>query len=113
MNIDTQLIPQSIIFNIASMGVRLLPRGRHRIFLEGRDLYSLFRLLYQDMHPDITQEDFFLALRHVFPVYKNPRKDTDIYKITTYKLQERLRQLGMSYFPIDALANNEGLKIEM
>lgn len=113
MNINMELIPKSIIFDIAAMGIRLVPVGKQRTFEDGEKLYKLFCILYNDVHPEVTENDFFKILRKIFPVYKNPRKNTDNYKITTFKLKERLNELGMSRFPMDAFNNMENLKIEM
>ncbi|MFO1422444.1 MAG: hypothetical protein U1F70_02150 [Candidatus Competibacteraceae bacterium] len=113
MSIDMQLIPQSVIFDITSMGLRLVPRGKLRTFQDGNDMYELFRSMYKDVHPDITYDEFIGVLKQVFPVYKNPRKNTETYKITTYRLKERLRSLGMANFPVSTLVSKERLKIEM
>lgn len=113
MNTNDDFVPQSIIYSVASVGVRLLPRGRNSILIEADYFYNTFNSLYRDTHPDVTSALFFKAVRQVFPVYKNPRKQTDIYKITTHKLRHRLFELGMEHFPIETLANKETLKIEM
>lgn len=113
MSIDMQLVPQSVIFDIASMGIRLIPRGKQRTFQNGKEMYELFCSMYKDIHPDITYDEFICILKEIFPVYKNPRKDTEKYKITTYLLEDRLRFFGMNNFPINALVSKERLKIEM
>ncbi len=105
--------PPSLIFNVTSMSLRLIPRGKQRTFRDGKSLYGLFLLLYKDVHPDVTLEDFIRLLREIFPVYKNPRKKTDEFKITTHDLGKRLYTLGFKNFPISTLANKEILKIEM
>ncbi|MCB1864702.1 MAG: hypothetical protein KDG50_04690 [Chromatiales bacterium] len=113
MNIDDELIPKSIIFDITAMGLRLIPKGRQRTFRDGEKLFELFRVLYKDVHPSVTEEEFLMVLRAIFPVYKNPRKSTESYKITTHKLEERLSELGMRRFPTGTLLNRENLKIAM
>ena len=113
MSINMELIPKSIIFDITAMGLRLVPVGKQRTFEDGEKLYKIFCILYKDVHPEVTEKEFFEILRKIFPVYKNPRKNTDNYKITTFKLRERLNELGMSRFPMNTLANMENLKIEM
>ncbi|HFD33001.1 MAG TPA: hypothetical protein ENJ28_09910 [Gammaproteobacteria bacterium] len=110
---DNKPIPKSVIFDVTAMSLRLIPKGRQRTFQDGDKLYKLFRALYKDVHPSITEERFLDILREIFPVYKNPRKTTECYKITTYKLKEKLGELGMKRFPADTLLNGESLKIEM
>lgn len=113
MSIDMNFIPQSVIFDITSMGLRLVPRGKQRTFQDGEEMYTLFCTMYKDVHPDITYDEFISVLKKIFPVYKNPRKNTEAYKITTHKLKERLRSLGMTTFPVNTLVGKERLKIEM
>lgn len=113
MSIDMDLIPKSLIFDITAMGLRHVPVGRQRVFEDGDSLYKVFCILYSDLHPDLTEQEFFDVLRKIFPVYKNPRKNTENYKITSFKLEDRLQKLGMNSFPVNTFINKENLKIEL
>lgn len=103
----------SVIFNVTSMSLRLIPRGKVRTYAEGEELYSLFCSLYKDIHPEIDYDEFIEILKVIFPVYKNPRKITDSFKITTFGLNENLEKIGFNHFPIKILTREELLKIEM
>ncbi len=110
---DYELMAPSMLYDVVSLGLRLIPRGNQRTFEDGRKLYGLFLSLYKDVHPEITYEQFITVLRHLFPVYKNPRKHTEEFKITTYNLQKRLRKYGLTNIPLHALASRERLKIDL
>jgi len=103
----------SLIFNVTSMSLRLIPRGKKRTYKGANELYELFLLLYKDIHPNVSFNIFIELLKEIFPVYKNPRKGTDEFKITIHDLDERLRTIGIKNFPISTMVDKEILKIEM
>ena len=114
MTKDISLLTPSMIFDVSSMAVRLIPSGQQRVFKKGKDLYKIFQIFYADAHPNLSYEEFLVVVRDVFPVYKNPRKQTEEFKITTYDLRNRLSsKWGMTNFPLDELYLNERLKIEL
>lgn len=114
MTQNISLLTPSMIFDVSSMGVRLIPRGQQRVFRNGKDLYRIFQIFYADAHPGISYEEFLTVMRDIFPVYKNPRKQTEEFKITTHDLRNRLSsKWGMTNFPFQELYSSERLKIEL
>lgn len=103
----------SVIFDVTSMSLRLIPRGKVRTYKEGKDLYKLFSSLYKDIHPDMKYDKFIDLLKIIYPVYKNPKKSTNEFKITTFGLDETLISIGIKHFPIKTLTSEEVLQIEM
>jgi len=103
----------SVVFDVTSMSLRLIPRGKIRTYREGEDLYKLFSSLYKDIHPDMKYNEFIDLLKIIFPVYKNPRKLTNEFKITTFGLDKTLKSIGIRHFPIKTLTQEEILQIEM
>lgn len=103
----------SLVFNITMMSLRLIPRGKIRTYKSGEDLYSLFCSLYKDIHPDLEYVQFIELLKVIFPTYKNPRKFTNEFKITTFGLDENLKAMGIDKFPLKTIVEKEVLKIEM
>ena len=110
---NRKTIKPSLIFDVTAMSLRLIPRNKVRIYKNGSDLYVLFCSLYKDSHPNVEYLDFIEVVKEIFPVYKNPRKSTDEFKISTYGLDENLALLGMENFPTKTFVTSEVLKIEM
>ena len=111
--INSGRIRPSLVFDVTAMSLRLIPRGRVRTYRDGNDLYNLFCSLYRDVHPSVECDEFIEILKVIFPVYKNPRKRTNEFKITTFGLDETLATIGVKNFPIQTFVEEGVLKIEM
>jgi len=104
-----QSYPLRQVHDVTSTALRMVPKGRQRAYCRSEDIYQLFLKLYKDAHPRLDEQGLARLLRVIFPVYKNPRKGTLEFKITTHGLTERLCMLGLNHFPVDIVLQQGGI----
>lgn len=106
-------ISRQISYHVAITGLRLIPFGRKKVFLDGKDIYGVFMSMFNETYSEFTYDDFKGVLKCVFPLYKNKRKHTETFKLSDYKIQHQMFKLGINNFPTNGVMGSELIKIKV
>lgn len=90
-----------LLLDIAEIAISKIPIDATTIFYPARKLYEELIKRYPFYSKRINFYYFKFLLKKVFPIYKNPRKNTKRFKITIIAAKHSLSEYGLTLKPIE------------